>query len=134
MPVLCTWFCAGEYGFLGEQRRTNVAITRARRHLALIGDSETVCNEPFLKGLIDHCHRCGEVWSADEFLQDTTFEEAHHYKPRSKSVPEPQNRKHTLPSPEQQVKAKKSEHVKKERRETQENDERSNLVIYIDPK
>ena len=73
MPVLCTWFCAGEYGFLGEQRRTNVAITRARRHLALIGDSETVCNEPFLKGLIDHCHRCGEVWSADEFLQGNPY-------------------------------------------------------------
>ena len=65
---------------------------------------------------------------------DTTFEEAHHYKPRSKAVPEPKNRKHTLPSPEQQVKAKKSERVRKERRETQENDERSSLVIYIDPK
>ena len=64
---------------------------------------------------------------------DTTFEEAHHYKPRSKAVPEPQNRKHTLPSPEQQVKAKKLDRVKKERREAQENDERSSLVIYIDP-
>ena len=61
-------FCAGECGFLSERRRINVAITRARRHLALIGDSETVCNEPFIKGLIEHCHDCGEVWSAHEFL------------------------------------------------------------------
>ena len=61
-------FCAGECGFLSEQRRINVAITRARRHLALIGDSETVCNEPFIKGLIEHCHDCGEVLSAHQFL------------------------------------------------------------------
>ena len=60
--------CAGECGFLSEQRRINVAVTRARRHLALIGDSETVCNEPFIKGLLDHCHDRGEVWSAHEFL------------------------------------------------------------------
>jgi len=65
---------------------------------------------------------------------DITFEEEHHYKPRSKVVPEPQNQKHTLPQPERQVKAKKPEHIRKERRETQENEEKSRLVIYIDPK
>ncbi|KAI8802126.1 DNA helicase [Cladochytrium replicatum] len=32
----------GEIGFLSEHRRLNVAITRPRRHLSLIGDSETL--------------------------------------------------------------------------------------------
>ncbi len=32
----------GEVGFLGERRRLNVAMTRPRRHLCVIGDSETV--------------------------------------------------------------------------------------------
>ncbi|KAF2759120.1 DNA helicase [Pseudovirgaria hyperparasitica] len=31
-----------EVGFLGERRRLNVAMTRPKRHLAIIGDSETV--------------------------------------------------------------------------------------------
>ena len=32
----------GEVGFLGEKRRLNVAMTRPKRHLCVIGDSETV--------------------------------------------------------------------------------------------
>lgn len=60
--------CTGEYGFLREQRRTNVAVTRARRHLALIGDSSTISNEPFISGLLDHCSQCGEVRTAHEYL------------------------------------------------------------------
>ena len=44
-------------------------MTRARRHLCLVGDSDTVSHEPFIKGLIEHCHSVGEVWSAHEYLQ-----------------------------------------------------------------
>jgi DNA polymerase alpha-associated DNA helicase A len=32
----------GDIGFLSDYRRMNVAITRPRRHLCVIGDSETV--------------------------------------------------------------------------------------------
>jgi len=32
----------GEVGFLGEKRRLNVAMTRPKRHLCVIGDGETV--------------------------------------------------------------------------------------------
>ena len=46
-------------GFLHEIRRSNVAITRARRHLALIGDSSTLSHEPFLKGMFDYCMKTG---------------------------------------------------------------------------
>ncbi len=61
---------------MSEQRRTNVAVTRARRHLAVVGDSETVSHEPFLRGMIEYCHQEGEVWSAQEYCEGTwtTFE------------------------------------------------------------
>lgn len=39
-----------EVGFLGEKRRLNVAMTRPKRHLCIIGDSETVgSGSAFLK-------------------------------------------------------------------------------------
>lgn len=40
----------GEVGFLGEKRRLNVAMTRPKRHLCVIGDSETIAKgSEFLK-------------------------------------------------------------------------------------
>jgi len=61
--------CSGEVGFLTEDRRINVAVTRARRHLALICDSETVSHNAFIKTLIDHVVDCGDVRSAEQYLQ-----------------------------------------------------------------
>lgn len=44
-----------EVGFLAEKRRLNVAMTRPRRHLCVIGDSDTVSRgSPFLKRWMDH--------------------------------------------------------------------------------
>ncbi|KAM3869880.1 DNA-binding protein SMUBP-2 [Diretmus argenteus] len=60
----------GEVGFLAEDRRTNVAVTRARRHLAVVCDTQTVQNHAFLKSLIHHMTECGEVRTAFEYLQD----------------------------------------------------------------
>ena len=45
---------SGELGFLSETRRTNVALTRARRHLCVIGDSGTLERHPFYKQLIEY--------------------------------------------------------------------------------
>ncbi|KAF2028834.1 DNA-binding protein SMUBP-2 [Setomelanomma holmii] len=43
-----------EVGFLGEKRRLNVAMTRPKRHLCVIGDSETISKgSKFLKAWMD---------------------------------------------------------------------------------
>lgn len=40
----------GEVGFLGEERRLNVAMTRPKRHLCIVGNSETIARgSKFLK-------------------------------------------------------------------------------------
>ena len=44
----------GEIGFLKDTRRMNVALTRARRKLIVIGDSATICSLPFYEKMLDH--------------------------------------------------------------------------------
>ncbi|KAG4303605.1 hypothetical protein PCK1_000123, partial [Pneumocystis canis] len=45
----------GEIGFLGDKKRLNVAITRPKKHLCVIGDSQTIeRNEGFLKRWIQY--------------------------------------------------------------------------------
>jgi predicted DNA helicase len=55
----------GEVGFLADTRRMNVALTRARRKLILLGDSATLSHHPFYAALVDYCERQGayrSVW------------------------------------------------------------------------
>ncbi|XP_077978180.1 DNA-binding protein SMUBP-2-like [Glandiceps talaboti] len=59
----------GEVGFLSEDRRMNVAVTRARRHLAIICDSETVSHHEFLKTLVDYMNEHGEVQTAFQYIE-----------------------------------------------------------------
>lgn len=44
----------GSVGFLGDERRLNVAITRARRHLAIVCDASTLKRKPFLRQLLEY--------------------------------------------------------------------------------
>uniref|UniRef100_A0A8C3AB06 DNA-binding protein SMUBP-2 n=1 Tax=Cyclopterus lumpus TaxID=8103 RepID=A0A8C3AB06_CYCLU len=60
----------GVVGFLAEDRRINVAVTRARRHIAVVCDTQTVQTHAFLKSLIKHMTEFGEVRTAFEYIQD----------------------------------------------------------------
>jgi superfamily I DNA and/or RNA helicase len=59
----------GEIGFLSDIRRMNVAMTRARKKLVIIGDSATICNHSFYDKLLDYVNEIGAYRSAFEFMQ-----------------------------------------------------------------
>ena len=50
-------------------RRMNVAVTRARRHCAVVCDSETVSKDPFLARLVAYMEAHGAYVSAAELKQ-----------------------------------------------------------------
>ena len=58
---------AGDVGFLSEHRRMNVAMTRARMHLLVIGDSATLGTDPFYVDFIQHCEQTGAYRSCWEW-------------------------------------------------------------------
>jgi superfamily I DNA and/or RNA helicase len=56
---------AGEVGFLADTRRMNVALTRARRKLIVVGDSATLARHPFYAALLEYFDQQGayrSVW------------------------------------------------------------------------
>lgn len=60
-----------EIGFLAELRRMNVALTRARRKLIVIGDSATISSDPFYGRLLEYFESRGAyhtVWEEDEMV------------------------------------------------------------------
>ena len=60
---------SGEIGFLGDTRRTNVALTRARRSLIVVGDSATLGGNAFYGRLFDYFESCGAYRSVFELEQ-----------------------------------------------------------------
>jgi ATP-dependent RNA/DNA helicase IGHMBP2 len=58
----------GEIGFLGDVRRMNVALTRARRFLVVVGDSATLGGHPYYAAFVaamDEMGTHGSAWSDD---------------------------------------------------------------------
>lgn len=58
----------GEIGFLSDTRRMNVAMTRARKKLVIIGDSATIGSHPFYSSFLDYINEIGAYKSAFEYL------------------------------------------------------------------
>lgn len=57
----------GEIGFLSDTRRTNVALTRARRKLIVIGDSATLGGHPFYAAMFDYFEKSAAYHSVFAF-------------------------------------------------------------------
>ena len=54
----------GELGFLRDVRRMNVALTRARRFLMVVGDSASLAADAYYQAFMDAAERAGGVLSA----------------------------------------------------------------------
>jgi predicted DNA helicase len=57
----------GNIGFLKDYRRMNVAITRAREKVFVIGDSATIGSDPFYRRFLKYVEQHGEYKTAWEF-------------------------------------------------------------------
>ena len=58
-----------EIGFLKDYRRMNVAMTRARMKLVVIGDSATLGNDSFYSDFLDFAEKLGAYRTAWEFIE-----------------------------------------------------------------
>lgn len=57
---------AGDIGFLKDLRRMNVAITRARMKVIILGDVKTLTRHPFYKRLWDYVERARQHYQGNE--------------------------------------------------------------------
>ncbi|WP_192820933.1 AAA domain-containing protein [Rufibacter sp. LB8] len=59
----------GEIGFLADQRRMNVAMTRAKKKMVIVGDSATLGQHDFYQKFLLYAEEIGAYRSAWEFIQ-----------------------------------------------------------------
>ena len=59
----------GEIGFLNDYRRMNVAMTRAKKLLVVIGDSATVGRHRFYENFLEYTEKYGAYQTAWEYMQ-----------------------------------------------------------------
>ena len=58
-----------EIGFLKDYRRMNVAMTRARKKLVVVGDSATIGNDGFYEAFLIYCEKEGRYQTAWEYMR-----------------------------------------------------------------
>ncbi|MCC5936734.1 MAG: AAA family ATPase [Lunatimonas sp.] len=59
----------GEIGFLSDVRRMNVALTRAKRRLIVVGDSSTLASHPFYARFLDYVDEKAGYSSIYEWIE-----------------------------------------------------------------
>lgn len=59
-----------QLGFVADTRRANVAVTRARRHFALVCDPDALRRDSLLAGLVSHFEDCGVYEMAEQLLEE----------------------------------------------------------------
>ena len=57
-----------DIGFLNDYRRMNVAMTRARKLLVIVGDSATVGADAFYEKILEYCEQQGGYQTAWEYM------------------------------------------------------------------
>lgn len=62
-----------EIGFLTDYRRMNVAMTRARKKLVVVGDSATIGNDDFYADFLNYCESTGSYQTAWEYMRGVGF-------------------------------------------------------------
>ncbi len=63
-----------EIGFMGDTRRTNVALTRARKRLIVIGDSATFASDPFYISMFEYFELNAAYESVWNYTDDSAFD------------------------------------------------------------
>jgi regulator of nonsense transcripts 1 len=61
----CAKACQGRLGFVADWRRLNVAITRARRGLIIVGNERTLRVSPHWNALLDYIQDAGAITRVD---------------------------------------------------------------------
>ncbi len=61
----------GEIGFLSNIKRMNVAMTRARHQLVIIGDSSTLCSHPFYDEMVQFFQKNDQYRSVFEYQYES---------------------------------------------------------------
>lgn len=59
----------GEVGFLNDHRRMNVALTRARKKLVVVGDSATIGSSDFYQNFLEYCEENGSYRTAWDYMK-----------------------------------------------------------------
>merc|ERR1712232_550476 len=60
----------GVVGFLSDYRRLNVAVTRARKHVMIVGDASTISCDSMLGSLYDYACEHGKVMFVQQLLDE----------------------------------------------------------------
>ena len=76
---------ASQLGFLVEERRLNVAVTRARRKLVVICDSSTVARDPTIASLLEYLRQEGSVAGPEHLPEVLGFRVPDSFKAKPKS-------------------------------------------------